>query len=64
MIEGFTALYIYRAVSQVLSPQSPSKHRNVIVTAGMEWSALVLALVAVLLGFIAPMPLELLEVMG
>ncbi len=59
-----TALYIYRAVAHILSPQRAAGRRKVGIVATMEWSALALALVAILLGFIAPLPLGLLEVVG
>ena len=59
-----TAAYIYRAVSNILSPKMVSERRQVVVAASMEWSALVLALVAILLGFIAPLPMALLGVTG
>jgi multicomponent Na+:H+ antiporter subunit D len=59
-----TAAYIYRAVSHILSPKMASGRCQVVVAASMEWSALALALVAILLGFIAPLPLALLGVTG
>ncbi len=66
MIVGscLTALYIYRAVARILSPKLLEKRGRLVVAASMEWSALALALVAVLLGFIAPLPLAVFEVMG
>ncbi len=59
-----TAIYICRAVSHVLSPRMVAGRSQVVVGASMEWSALALALVAILLGFIAPLPLGLFEVVG
>ncbi len=59
-----TAAYIYRAVSRILSPKMVSERCQVVVAASMEWSALALALVAIILGFIAPLPLALLGVTG
>ncbi len=59
-----TAAYIYRAVSHILSPKIVRKRCKVLVTASMEWSALALALIAILLGLLAPLPLVLLEVTG
>lgn len=59
-----TAVYIYRAVSQVISPKSATWHGPVVVAASMEWSALALALIAMLLGFLAPQLLGVFEVIG
>ncbi len=59
-----TAVYIYKAVAQLLNPALITGRRQVAVAASMEWSALALAFVAILLGFIAPLPLGLLEVVG
>ncbi len=61
---GLTAAYICRAVSHILSAQKGEGRGPVVVAASMEWSALALALVAILLGFIAPVPLALLGVAG
>ena len=58
------AAYIYRAVSHILSPKITSERCQIVVAASMEWSALALALVAILLGFIAPLPLAILGVTG
>ena len=52
---GLTAVYIYRVVAQIISPQTTNDRVSVAVTASMEWSALALGLVAILLGFIAPL---------
>ncbi len=62
MGSGLTAVYIYRAVSHILSPKMAPGDSQVLVAARMEWSALALALVAVLLGFFAPLPLAVIEV--
>lgn len=59
-----TAVYIFRAVSHILSPKMTDGRGPVVVAARMEWSALALAFVAILLGFIAPLPLGLFEVVG
>nr|MBF0222282.1 oxidoreductase [Desulfobulbaceae bacterium] len=59
-----TAVYIYRAVSQVLSPKPVKRRGPVVVAASMEWSALALALFALLLGFLAPQLLAVFEVIG
>ncbi|MCK4838813.1 MAG: hypothetical protein KAS94_08405 [Desulfobulbaceae bacterium] len=61
---GLTAAYIFRAVSHILSPKMVHGQGQVVVAPCMEWSALALALVAILLGFIAPLPLALLGVTG
>jgi formate hydrogenlyase subunit 3/multisubunit Na+/H+ antiporter MnhD subunit len=61
---GLTAVYIYRAVSRIISPRMPTERGPVVVAASMEWSALLLASVAILLGFIAPLLLVVFEVTG
>ncbi|MBU0480387.1 MAG: oxidoreductase [Proteobacteria bacterium] len=64
MGSGLTAAYIFRAVAHILSPKMVSGSRQAIVAPGMEWSALALALVAIILGFIASLPLAVLQVTG
>ncbi|PLX51226.1 MAG: oxidoreductase [Desulfobulbaceae bacterium] len=59
---GLSAAYIFRAVSAILSPQLLRIRPALVVSASMQWSALTLALISLLLGIIAPLPLALLEV--
>jgi formate hydrogenlyase subunit 3/multisubunit Na+/H+ antiporter MnhD subunit len=61
---GLTVLYVARAVAHILSPRPAIGAHPVRVAAAMEWSALILALVALLLGLLAPFFLGLLEVVG
>ncbi|MBU0680645.1 MAG: oxidoreductase [Proteobacteria bacterium] len=58
------AVYICRAVAHILSPRLVAVAGPVVVAASMEWSALALALVAMLLGFVGPLVLHLIEVAG
>ncbi|MDR9500597.1 MAG: proton-conducting transporter membrane subunit [Desulfurivibrionaceae bacterium] len=59
---GLTAVYVFRAVSSVLSPHLLEEQPALVVAASMQWSALALALLAIVLGIMAPLPLALLEV--
>ncbi len=59
-----TAGYIYKAVAQILRPQIVTDHSPMVITASMEWSALLLACISILLGFIAPILFSLIEVAG
>jgi formate hydrogenlyase subunit 3/multisubunit Na+/H+ antiporter MnhD subunit len=59
---GLTAAYVFRAVAAILSPRLLEERPQLVVAASMQWSALALALMAMLLGIIAPLPLALLGV--
>jgi len=58
-----TVAYVYRVVAQLLSPKIvKGRQQREKISSSMEWSALALALMALLLGLIAPHTLGLLEV--
>ncbi len=59
---GLTAAYVFRAVAAILSPRLLAERPQLMVAASMQWSALALALMAMLLGIIAPLPLALMGV--
>jgi len=56
-----TAAYVFKVVGYAFT-QAEVTHEASRVPAGMEWTALVLALAAVLLGLFAPWPLALLDI--
>jgi len=56
-----TAAYVFKVVGCAFT-RSELPHDSCVVPARMEWSALVLALLAIALGFLAPMPLALMSI--
>jgi multicomponent Na+:H+ antiporter subunit D len=57
---ALTAAYVFRVLGFAFT-KSPHHHESHSVPATMEWTALLLALGAVLLGFVAPWALPLLD---
>ncbi|MHA1567836.1 MAG: complex I subunit 5 family protein [Alphaproteobacteria bacterium] len=55
------AVYVFRVIGQAFT-QAEVPHEARAVPASMEWTALALALAAVLLGLVAPLPLAVLDI--
>ncbi len=56
-----TAAYVFNVIGHAFTP-SETSHEPGVVPARMEWTALLMAVIAIVLGFIAPMSLALMEI--